>query len=207
MKLNTFLLFIVGFLLWGCEKTTTSLDTEELHPEKFKYKVLNETVDSLQYNHPLMLDLNADEVPDFSLTSLLVEENDRPYLYLLINAKSASGNKVLIKPGGDLILNGNWVYPLQKSEEISETSLANKAWSEPLSKCYFLNIMYTESEKFFAGEWLGKKDKYLGLKFKINEQYHFGWLRVSHTAGQEKILVHDFAYNKQAGIRILAGEK
>lgn len=84
---------------------------------------------------------------------------------------------------------------------------AGNQWSPDLSSGCFINVSDNGSTRVFDGEWLGKKNKYLGLKFLINGKYHYGWLRISHTGGEDRIAILDYAYNKEAEKDILAGEK
>lgn len=200
---------IVGLiLLSSCQKKDTLTGDINLpQQEKFAYKILNKTIDSLQYNNPLSLDLNQDNEDDYFLTSLLIEENDDPYLYLLINARSVTGNKVLIKNGPELVGNAGWCVPLEENDLIGDTPATGFNWTANLTKGYFLGVKYTNDSRTFLGDWIGKKDKYLGLKFKINGMYHYGWIRISHQENQEKLLIADYAYHRESGKSIRAGQK
>ena len=201
-------LFFAVFFLLACKKDKAVKESDEISsPEKFSYKMLNLTVDTLQYNDPLQLDLNQDNQTDFFLTSVLIENNDRPYLYLLINRKTPNLNRILIRPGEELPINGFWAVPMEKNSKIGETPVFGSQWSNDQTKAGLINISDNGITKTFDGEWLGKKDKYLGLKFIINGKYHYAWLRISHTAGEAKLAIMDYAYAKEAGKEILSGEK
>ena len=193
----------------SCKKDNSDnlTEGEELSSAKFNYKVLNTSIDSLQYNHPLELDLNNDNQVDYYLSSVLVEVNDLPYLYLFINRKTPNLNKVLVRPGEELAINGLWAVPLDAGTKIEATPTTETIWNDDQSKAYLLNLMDNGINRIFGGEWLNKKDKYLGLKFIINGEYHYGWLRISHNLNEAKLAIKDFAYNKQANEFIRAGEK
>ena len=72
-------------------------------------------------------------------------------------------------------------------------------------KCLIYYNAYTGE---LLGTWLEGKDYYVGLKIKINDQYHFGWLRgeVTITSCALIFKIKDMAYNTQPEEPIFAGE-
>jgi len=59
------------------------------------------------------------------------------------------------------------------------------------------------------GPWKEARDKYLGLKFEINGEVHFGWARLSvtcFTTSAAKVLITGYAYETVAGASILTGD-
>lgn len=56
-----------------------------------------------------------------------------------------------------------------------------------------------------SGLWKGLKDKYVGLRFKISGNFHYGWARFDVASNGKSITVKDFAYNSEADKSILAG--
>jgi len=207
MLTKYFYFLTVILLLNSCKTEKEEVLDVEISTGKYSYKALNTSVDSLQYNNPLLLDLNGDGTIDFYLTSVLIEENDQPYLYLLLNRKTPNLNKALVRQGEELGINGLWGVPLDAGVKIEEDAQAGKIWSADQTKTALLNLSDTGTSKVFGGEWLNKKDKYLGLKFIISGQYHYGWIRISHTQNEAKLAILDYAYNKLPGEPIRAGEK
>lgn len=55
-------------------------------------------------------------------------------------------------------------------------------------------------------DWFGQT-AYIGIKLTINGSTHYGWLQVSVSADGQSMSALDFAYEKQPGIPIRAGEK
>ncbi|MGL5890012.1 MAG: T9SS type A sorting domain-containing protein [Bacteroidia bacterium] len=55
------------------------------------------------------------------------------------------------------------------------------------------------------GEWLAASDKYMGARFVINSQIHYGWVRLSVSANADTITVKDLAYNQNPNLGIGAG--
>ncbi|MFA6617726.1 MAG: T9SS type A sorting domain-containing protein [Candidatus Neomarinimicrobiota bacterium] len=59
------------------------------------------------------------------------------------------------------------------------------------------------------GPWASDAiNKFIGVKFKIGESWHFGWIRASVTleAGNSKIVIHDWAYEDTPDTPIKTGE-
>jgi len=65
---------------------------------------------------------------------------------------------------------------------------------------------------FWYGPWVdggkGVRDRYLGLKFKIKGQFHFGWARITvkTTSDNFKAIVTGYAYETIPGKAIVAGK-
>jgi hypothetical protein len=57
-----------------------------------------------------------------------------------------------------------------------------------------------------GGGWTGKTDKYLGLKFQIGSNYHYGWVRMDTRDDSRLYTVKDFAYNTVPDSSIKAGQ-
>ncbi|HTS38212.1 MAG TPA: hypothetical protein VMH04_21240 [Candidatus Solibacter sp.] len=65
------------------------------------------------------------------------------------------------------------------------------------------------SKTYFFGPWAGLKNRYLGMKFLISGQVHYGWARI--TVGNwlkgKKIVLTGYAYETKANTRILQGQE
>ena len=59
------------------------------------------------------------------------------------------------------------------------------------------------------GPWASDAlNKFIGVKFKIEGSWHFGWIRASVTleSNNSKIVIHDWAYEDEAGVSITTGQ-
>lgn len=54
--------------------------------------------------------------------------------------------------------------------------------------------------------WYGGGDKYFGIRFKINAQWHYGWARVSIPSDHLSFTIKDYAYNQIPDSYIRAGQ-
>ena len=59
---------------------------------------------------------------------------------------------------------------------------------------------------FTHGLWKDAHDKYLGFRFKITGNYHYGWARLDVDSSGKSVTLKDYAYNGVAGESIKAGK-
>ncbi len=68
------------------------------------------------------------------------------------------------------------------------------------------NIVYSSSSSLPLGNWGGQTDKYLGLKFLIGGNTHYGWARMDVAADAKSFVLKDYAYNATPNTGLLAGQ-
>ena len=64
----------------------------------------------------------------------------------------------------------------------------------------------SSGERTCSYDWKGKGDKYLGLRFKIEDNLHYAWARF-RAEDITNWVIKDYAYNSTPNMPILAGEK
>ena len=72
-----------------------------------------------------------------------------------------------------------------------------------------VDITITSSSSSYQisnGAFLGVNDKFLGVKFLIGTNTHYGWARLDVSANADTIRLKDYAYNVAADSPILAGQ-
>ena len=67
-------------------------------------------------------------------------------------------------------------------------------------------VDYTEDTESFRGHFFNQKNLYAAVQTTVEENVFYGWLRLSHSAEDEILTVHDWAWNSVPGEPILAGE-
>ena len=55
------------------------------------------------------------------------------------------------------------------------------------------------SESFSAGDWAGGATKYMGAKFDIGLDTHYGWVHITWDAVVGEATIHGYAYESVAG--------
>jgi hypothetical protein len=63
------------------------------------------------------------------------------------------------------------------------------------------------SQTFFRGPWKDQINKYLGLKFFVNGELHYGWVRMTVTHDLKLTAVTGFAYETEPNKPIRAGNE
>ena len=61
------------------------------------------------------------------------------------------------------------------------------------------------SGTFNGGQWLGASNLYLGVRFMIGTNTHYGWVRMDYSTDGVTLTVKDYAYNMVANGPINAG--
>jgi hypothetical protein len=143
-----------------------------------------------------MLDLNHDGIPDF----------DIEYCFCLPHG-------AILQAG--LVTQGN---------EVRETTAApNEAADLPRNTVIGPHEGFTSatqgyggvlmgffsaygSASFSGGPWIGATNRYLGLKFLINGQIHYGWARLTVTQRDGSVTLNGYAYETVPKKSIKAGQ-
>ena len=142
--------------------------------------------------HTLALDVNNDGIPDFTISNHAFRSVDlfgQTLRVLPTGTSQIAGFKGLI----------NTLYA---------SALAHGAVVGP--KLSFKGYLMAASgmEYGYAGQWQNVTNRYLGLKFLINGQIHYGWARLTVTSGTGRINVQltGYAYETIANRPIVAGQ-
>ncbi len=59
----------------------------------------------------------------------------------------------------------------------------------------------------FQNEFKGKGDKYVGVKFKIGSQFHYGWMKINLSTDGKSLNIIDVAYDTRANTPITIGAR
>ncbi|NQY68322.1 MAG: hypothetical protein HRT72_11465, partial [Flavobacteriales bacterium] len=98
-------------------------------------------------------------------------------------------------------------YPLVMSAGDSVTSYINFLSGD----ANVLGFMYTYSCPgyicSFKGNFLDVSNKYIGLKFKIGSDWHYGWLGIDVPADAQSFTIRDFSYNSIMDMPLIAGDQ
>lgn len=144
-----------------------------------------------QYN----LDLDNDGHVDFVLTTSPGDD----WFAAGINSNSNSEN-------GILSLHPWYSHPaaLEKGQKIFNLSIYRDGES------YESRVIFAYGYCFWNDDvcrynWADKGDRYVGLRFLINEKIHYAWVRLEFLSASEWI-VKDYAYNSAPNKAILAGQ-
>jgi hypothetical protein len=143
--------------------------------------------------HKLTLDLNHDGIADFAISNRAFCTTDICGR-TLIARPLAPQNKVAGMKGLIFTLYASAIKPGVKIDGLAHFS--GKLMAASGTECGY------------AGQWQNVANRYLGLKFVISGQVHFGWARFSVKSGTGKItaILTGYAYETIANKPIIAGQ-
>lgn len=151
---------------------------------------------------PYALDLNHDGITDFTFQWISIGESDGNiglfYLNLNVPGNAVRPAKQLIDEAAALP-QGAKIGPL-KSFTSKKGSYGNAFMYE--EQVFSHTGVRTSGSN---GPWVKQTNKFVGLRFIIGTQFHYGWARLSTGPGTGVVLT-GYAYQTNPGIRIEAGQ-
>ncbi len=139
-------------------------------------------------------DLNNDGINDFELMHM---DFDVPAAEADIYSSNNSNSEIL---GENDIYYSYITYALEENYLIGSTQTT---WLSPDGNNW-LGKLYSNGEA--PWQWGSSTDKYLGLRIKINGEWHYGWARLNIPVNGANITLKDFAYESTAEQPILTGD-
>ena len=103
-------------------------------------------------------------------------------------------------------------YPFKvDSNNLIDSNADNHQWVVKLGGNDIVRVMYLHffTSGFDLGEWTGGViNGYLGIRLKINNNWHYGWVRMDVSAGNaSQLTIKDYAFNTVVNEKIHAGQK
>ena len=169
-------------------------------------QVVYTRVDQVNDLGAVKVDFNVDHVVDFVIANQLSFENGFYFPRLGLNGRKTPMAGVIPNQSGYAGVLG---YGFSIGSNAQFASL-NHRRQIPL---VLLGCLYQSCS--VKGSWYNVQDQYLGLRFEINGQVHYGWVRlsvkriVSKNRFDErflKVAVKDYAYESTPGKAIAAGD-
>ncbi len=155
------------------------------------------------------LDANNDGIANFTIYNFLSRstgcQKDAPENFFdHLEVYPASGSYVVLDaPWAAALSHGSAIGPGQ-SFGSSGTNMATVRWT-------FQERIGGDCELFreIAGPWVNVTNLYLGLKFQINGETHYGWAQLSVQASFEYVAARlvGYAYETTPGKAIAAGDQ
>jgi hypothetical protein len=152
---------------------------------------------------PIILDINADGVVDYTIFMELTANSEGDHLYAGINPIGAN----LIKagpPNDDLFLNMGFLVNEIKNTVLDTSLNANQFWTADHST---LVIRHTRMDNsvWYEGGWKDGTEQIVAIQHHNNGNYYMGWLRIQFNKTNETITLVDYAYNSVKDEYLIAG--
>jgi hypothetical protein len=145
-------------------------------------------------DHKFAIDLNHDGIDDFTIHNRF--KNLSGYLYFQLKVGPDHGGSIIWSPpasGARALFQGSGVGP--KGDFRAEGQV--------------MAFRSGPDGAYSYGSWLEVSNRYLGLKFKIDGQVHYGWARLSTKSSRGSrivALLTGYAYETEADKPIIAGD-
>lgn len=139
------------------------------------------------------LDLNNDATVDFVIASKDTTSPAGVRTRFTLAAPYGAGNAV----AGETLSSFDYALALDINTMVDAT-LNWIASTNTMAYNVDANNPYSEN-------WNGVTDKYLGLKFVVGGNTHYGWARLDVNAIGDSVVVKDYAYNATANGGIMTG--
>lgn len=150
--------------------------------------------------HSYNVDLNHDKITDFTIVNHVSACTD--FCFFELRQYAAGGNSA----AGYAVGSGQFLgSDLKPGARIGPRSPFHKGTA---ALVVARSNVYTSKQTIVYGPWANVKDRYLGLKFQINGETHYGWARLNVKVSQTKITatLTGYAYETIPNKPIIAGE-
>jgi len=167
-----------------------SCEQDEGVQPSIKYIDLNDI--TAGQSQSFSLDIDKDGDTEFLFTTLLTEDQSGDQRQFII--LPARANQVFEITGR--------VGVLRAGQEIAPGNPFDKNLQPMIVKSI------TDGSVTWSGDWKDVDSKFIGIRFRLTDQeYYYGWIRISFDQANEQFIIHDFAYRTTLNIGIKAGAK
>jgi hypothetical protein len=152
-------------------------------------------------HHSYNVDLNHDKITDFTIVNHVSACTD--FCFFQLRQYAAGGNSA----AGYAIGSGQFLASdLKPGARIGPRSPFKKGTAALVVARSNVN---TSNQTIVYGPWANVKDRYLGLKFQIEGETHYGWARLNVKVSKTKITatLTGYAYETIPNKPIIAGKR
>lgn len=190
-KILTIIAVTAPFLLSSCNE-----DMDAPTIVTINHNVLKEAF-PVHRNQTYILDLNEDEIPDFSINVMSVGFDPGVREYFQIN--SLRDSKVM--------LTNEEITPLTSGLEISEASaMEGSSWSV-FTGSMMVRTKTENQPDNWSGPWAPDGDYFVGLSVRVNGEYHYGWVKLQADKESHAMFVQEYAFQTIPNQPIKAGQR
>ena len=156
-------------------------------------------------------DINPDTIVHDSLIYVLdFDNNGQPELQFNTGASSSAyfATVEVLGNASNAIIGSLYAaaYPFPTAMNNGDSiSFTNTGWQNQGVNNGVQNLGVVYGSSTYAN-WVGVNDKYLGVRFSIGANTHYGWVRLSVSASVANITIKDYAYQTLPGVGITAGQ-
>lgn len=161
-----------------------------------KHNVLEEAFPVYGF-HAYLLDLNQDEIQDFTINVMSVGFNMGVRHYFQINSHRDAR----------VILSGDEITPLVPGTIIGpENTSEVSEWSIFTGSMMVRTVTENQPDQW-SGPWAPNKDYFAGLSIRIDGEYHYGWVKLQADKESHAMFVQEYAFQSVPNQSIKAGQR
>lgn len=152
-----------------------------------------------------LLSLNNDTIPEFNIVHMGYFYYSTSFLNI-VGIQALSQNEIL----GDTtkVVYGSYTSTNFFPKALNKNDLIDadqKVWLDSnYAQLYVKGVYGSTVVKY--GNWQNVSDKFLGLRFKIGNDWHYGWARLTVAPNASSFTIKDYAYESHPNKKILAGQ-
>jgi len=177
--------------------TATEVNAQEL----IEYTNIDDFSGTINQYYPL--DLDNDGNVDFRIYGFGIGGGTTSAGLAIFNGSLNQGLPIILS-NSFLGSNATFVYPFALNIDDIIGPVQN-TWFSAFNSNGSMNFNNC-NEGMGGSNWCGVSDKYLGLRFKIGANTHYGWARMDVSADAFTWTVKDYAYHLDPDTTILAGQ-
>ncbi|MGJ5641920.1 T9SS type A sorting domain-containing protein [Formosa sp. S-31] len=145
---------------------------------------------SISHDTSFAIDMDNDGVINFNFKST-------PESYLFMDLKNYQSNAIKSEQLG-------WIGLVQ----VLEAGVSVKTTQSPFNWNSWTGVLfigcYISYAQCTGNNWSNQTDKYIGVRFKIDDQWHYGWIRLD-VSDNKNWTIKDYAYNATPEEDLLTG--
>jgi hypothetical protein len=193
-KQNTIAKKLTGYSMAGCSLATGLFTAAFSADGQVVYTDIEPEGPTFWYDYGI--DLNNDGITDITIStggtdSAYFESN-------YIDGEVAPGNAMAVE---------STIFPLACDSGVNIGNNLSWRGEFPLYMALLRhNHSYGTWTTFSWGNWNQQTEKFLGIRFTINNEQHYGWVRLTTDTHSPYIIIHDYAYESAPDVPIIAGD-
>ncbi len=158
------------------------------------------------------IDLNNDGINDLTinLTKTIYSTTSGSYNiyvnYKSIDASAASNNQVNVVLNTSYSINEAVAFSNNQSINNSANSWSPYGYIGAYATGSIITPYSTSYLNLSIGQFPGQGDRFLGVRFRIGANTHYGWVRLDISSTSDTAIIKDFAFDTTANAPILAGD-
>lgn len=158
------------------------------------------------------IDLNNDGINDLtiSLTKSIYSSTYGSYSiyvnYNSVDASAVSNNQINVLYNTSYSVNEALAFTNNQSINSSANSWTSYGFVGAYATGSIVSPYSTSALYANIGQFPGQGDRFLGVRFRIGNNTHYGWVRLDVSALSDTAIIKDFAFDTTANAPILAGD-